>query len=441
MTELLQRKHYLDEFKRFRDSAQKGAAARLFPVRQAAISRFAEIGFPPRKDEEWKYTDVAPIAAIPFVQFPEVTSGSVGELLAQHRVPGLEGPLLVFLDGVFQPEVSKIRTLPQGVRIGNLAVALEEYPEEVEPLVRVPEEAQAFSALNTAFFRHGAFIQLPPSAVLTDPVQLVFLSSGQTGEAAAYYRNLIVAGANSQATFVEVYGGAGETPYLTNVVTDVRVGANANIDHYKLQQEALQAFHISLLEVHMEASSRYRNHFSSLGGGLVRNEIVSTLDAEGCDCTLNGLFHADGDRHVDNHTTLNHAKPHCNSWEVYRGILNDRAHGIFSGKIVVYKDAQKTDAKQSNSNLLLSPNADATTRPRLEIYADDVRCTHGATVGQLDKDALFYLRSRGIPLQEARNLLTRGFASEVINEISVEPLREHVEQLFMERLARGGNCS
>jgi Fe-S cluster assembly protein SufD len=279
----------------------------------------------------------------------------------------------------------------------------------------------------------GAFIRIAKGVVLDAPIYLTFLSMPGQDPTVAHPRNVIVAGADSQAAIIETYLGCGEQPYFTNPVTELVAGENAVIDHYKLQTESEQAFHVATLQAQLGRGTNFRSHSISLGGALVRNDVNAVL-SEGAECTLNGLYLAAGEQHIDNHTCIDHAKPHGTSHELYKGILDGRSTAVFNGKILVRKDAQKTDAKQTNKNLVLSEESVINTKPELQIHADDVRCTHGATIGQLDAEAIFYLQSRGIGRADARNLLIYAFARDIVDRIKVEPLREQLEQMLMEKL-------
>jgi Fe-S cluster assembly protein SufD len=277
----------------------------------------------------------------------------------------------------------------------------------------------------------GAFVSVPKGVVLKQPLHLAFLASAGSKPAVAHPRSLILAGVNSQASIVESYIGAKGDVYFTNAVTELVADENAVIDHYKLQRESTEAFHVATMQVHLGRGSNVTSHSIALGGALVRNDVNAMLAAEGGECTLNGLYLAAGRQHIDNHTRIDHAMPHCASHELYKGILDGQAHGVFNGKIYVHPDAQKTDAKQTNKTLLLSPDAVINTKPQLEIYADDVKCTHGATIGQLADEALFYLRSRGIGRQEARNLLTFAFANDLVSRIKIEAIRNQLEGVLL----------
>jgi Fe-S cluster assembly protein SufD len=432
--------YYAGEFSKLQKEHDSRQPDWLTLVRKAALDRFVELGFPTLDDEEWKYTNVAPIAKTPF------------RLGTESKVPGLkvdqlqritfgemECSYLVFLNGRFTPELSRIRPLPEGVRVGSLAQALKEEPGRVEPhLARhAAFETQAFVSLNTAFLQDGAFIHLPRRKVMEEPVHLIFVTAPNGAPLVSHPRNLIVAEEGSQAAVVESYVSLGDSPYFTNAVTEVVASAGAVVDLCKLQRESDQAYHVSTLQSHLSRSARFASHSISLGGALVRNDLNMVLEGEGIECVLNGLYLAQGTQHIDNHTFIDHAQPHCASREFYKGVLSGRSHGVFNGKILVRKDAQKTDAKQTNKNLLLSEEALVDTKPQLEIYADDVRCTHGATIGQLDEEALFYLRSRGVGHEDARSLLIHAFATDLISRIPVKPVRTGLECLLMTRLPVG----
>jgi Fe-S cluster assembly protein SufD len=352
------------------------------------------------------------------------------------------------------------------VKAGSLAAAWGTDPASIElHLARhASYHDHAFVALNSAFMKDGAFVYVPKGKVVERPIHLLFVSTrpASTGLSAgpstglrtgfdsaqdrpgtavvSHPRNLIVADDGSQAMIVESYVGVGTNVYLTNVVTEIVGGKNAVIDYYKLQRENEEAFHIATVQAHLDRSSNFSSHSIDLGGALVRNDLNATLDGEGIECTLDGLYMVTGRQHVDNHTRIDHVKPHCSSRELYKGLLDGKSRGVFNGKIYVHKAAQKTDAKQTNKNLLLSEGATINTKPQLEIYADDVKCTHGSTIGQLDQDAVFYLRSRGLDLATARNLLTYAFASEMVGRIKVEPVRAQIENLLVTRLRNGSRA-
>jgi Fe-S cluster assembly protein SufD len=344
---------------------------------------------------------------------------------------------LVVINGRFSPELSRTGKLPPGMRFGSLATAIAEEGDIVARFLGQLADfgTRPFAALNTAFLQDGAFVYIPEGAVLESPLQLMFVSSSET-PVMSHPRSLIIAGAESQARLVETYVGPRGEAGFTNAVTEVFAGENAVVDHHKVQEESVAAFHIASMHAHLSRSSNFSSHSFTLGGRIVRNDVITTLDGDGAECTLNGLYLADGDRLVDNHTIIDHAKPHCSSHEIYKGILGGRARAIFNGKIIVRQDAQKTDAKQTNRALLLTDDASINTKPQLEIFADDVKCTHGAAIGQLDEDALFYLRARGLTLAEARDMLIHAFAGDILDRVRIEPLRRALEAELYAQLAR-----
>ena len=424
---------YVAEFERFQRTLNE--AAGLTAMRRQAIERFADLGFPTLRQEEWRLTNVAPVAQGSF-RWPDGNPDAVAPgRLAPHIFDA--AARLVFVDGRFAPRLSSVGDLPEGVIVASLAEVLARDPGRLEPwLGRFARfDRQPFVALNTAFLRDGAFIYVPRGAV-TGPIHLLFLSSGEEGRPTlSFPRNLFVAGEGSQTAIVETY--AGEGAYLTAPVTELVAGPGAVIDHYKVQRESLGAFHLATFQVQGERASVPSSHSISIGGALVRNDVNAVLDGEGIDCILNGLYFGDGRQVVDNHMRVEHAKPHCASHELYKGVLDGKSRAVFNGLIYVHKGAQKTDAKQSNRNLLLSRDAIANSNPQLEIFADDVKCTHGSTVGQLDEDAVFYLRSRGIGAEAARSLLTYAFASDIVERIKVEPVRRDLEEFLFARLPMG----
>ena len=405
----------------------------LEATREAAIRRFSALGIPTTRDEEYRFTNVGPIAATPF----ERPGDSVRADMAAIE-PYLFGSEcvaeLLFVNGRSDPSP---RPLPEGVTVTTLSALIASGGvAELEPhLGKVADfDHAAFTALNTALFEDAAVVFVAPGVVLKAPVNLVFVSTAEGSPSVSFPRVLIVAGENSQSTFVETHVGLGDGTYFSCAVTEVVCGEHAIVDHYRAQLEQSHGYHYCRLQVRARRSSTFLSHAFSLGGAIVRNDLGADLMGEGIDCTLNGLYLADGETLVDNHTTINHAQPHCGSHEVYKGILGGRARGIFNGKIIVAKDAQKTDAKQTNKALLLSDAAQMNTKPQLEIFADDVKCTHGATVGQLDPDSLFYLQARGLDRNTARALLIRGFAGDVVERVKFGPLRERLDQWLLEQI-------
>ena len=420
---------YLADFERFKTHGAVTESSWASQLRSAAFSRFATLGFPTVRQEEWKYTNVAPITKIPFA-LPAL--GSNGGTM-DRRGPIMLGDVacaqLVFVNGRYAPALSSLRSLPQGVWVGSLAAVLHAEPQAVEPyLARYADyQDQAFVALNTAFLEDGAFVSVAHGVILEAPLQLLFISTAHAEPTVSYPRTLILLGPNSQATIVESYIGFENAVYFTNAVTEVVAGEHAVMDHYRLQLESPQAFHIGTLQVHQERSSTVVSHSIALGGALVRHDINSILDGEGSECTLNGLYMVTGQQHVDHHTRIDHVKAHCTSRELYKGVLDGKSRGVFSGKIVVHKAAQKTDAMQTNKNLVLSSDAVIDSKPQLEIFNNDVQCRHGSTIGELDADALFYLRARGIDPEAARTLLTYAFVSDVLSRLKIQLLRDQLE--------------
>ncbi len=405
-------------------------------LRDRAASRFAALGFPTVREEEWRFTNVAPIASMEFALAPAatLTEDDLRDVLyadAPHR--------LVLVNGRYSPVLSRMGKLPAGVRIGSLAAAVTDQADVVgRYLGRIADFAdRPFAALNAALSADGAFVSIPDGVALEEPIQLLFVTTGPAGAPVMTHpRVLIVAGDRSESRIVETYvGDAGQT-YFSNAVTELFAGEHATLDHHKVQEESAEGFHVASLHVHASRGTKVASHSFSLGAKLSRNDVVALLDGEGAECTLNGLYLADGDRLVDNHTTIDHAKPHCQSHEIYKGILGGRARAVFNGKIIVRPDAQKTDAKQTNRALLLTDEASINTKPQLEIFADDVKCTHGAAVGQLDDDAIFYLRARGLTYFEARDMLIHAFAGDILSRVQVEPLRQALELELFAQLAR-----
>lgn len=427
MPVLAERNIYLSDFERTEKELARVGSQSFHRLRHAALERFLALGFPTLDDEEWRFTNLAPMTGRTFqLAGPAVVKA---EDIQRVSFPDADCSRLVFVNGRFASELSALQALPDGVIAGSLADALKTQVAQVEPyLARFADyEEHAFTALNTAFIRDGAFLLLPRGKAAERPVHLVFVSTAPNVAAVAHPRILIVAGENSQARVIESYVAVGPEVYFTNAVTEVVLAEGSHLDHYKVQRESRRAFHIHTLQIHQGRSSTFASQNLVFGGGLVRNEVNAVLNAEGCECTLNGLYLAGGEQLIDNHTRIDHAKPHCASHELYKGILDGKAKGVFNGKIYVHPDAQKTDAKQTNQTLLLSEDAVIDTKPQLEIFADDVKCTHGATVGQLDAEALFYLQTRGIGRDEARALLTYAFANDIVGRVQVEPLRRWLE--------------
>ena len=433
---------FLQGITRLESKAKGDLPGWLNSLRGSAFEWIGEHGFPTAKDEAWKYTRVAPIMAIPFAPAEPGTRCALSLDDVAELAGDLGGPRMVFVNGYFVPELSALKNLPEGVRLDSLASVLAEDREESEALEallwrRFRERPQAFTALNMAFGEDGAFIRIPAHISVEEPIHLVFLSDAGATPLVSHPLSVVFAGTGSRVTIVETHAGIAGGVYLSNAVTELVLDEGAVVEHYKVQNEADSAFHLGLMDVRQGRASRFSAHSVALGATLARHEVKVTLEAPEAQVALNGLYLPRGRQHLDNPTTIEHAAPHCTSRELYKGVVDGHGRGIFDGHIVVRPGAMKTDASQTNKNLLLSASAQAYTRPRLEIFADDVKCAHGATVGQLDDEALYYLRTRGIPQQVARNLLTYAFASEMLELIQVPPLRSRVRQMLATRFADG----
>jgi Fe-S cluster assembly protein SufD len=405
----------------------------LTELRHSALERFLELGFPTTRHEDWKYTNVQPLGELDF-DAPQQNGleFDIKELLSLSFADGAKNRL-VFVDGVYSGKHSASADLPPAMRLQSLAELLRQDGDVIAPwLARYAEfRDRSFVALNTAFMEDGAVMLVPAGCRLAEPIHIVFIATGRAQPRVFYPRNLIVCGERSEVKIVESYVGLGEGVYFAAPVSEIAAAPESIIEHYSLQREAPAAFHIGTISARLERAANFVSHRITLAGALVRNDVYAVLNGEGSDCTLNGLYLTDGDQHVDNHTEIDHAQPRASSRELYKGILRGRARGVFNGKIVVRKAAQKTDARQSNKNLMLSKDAVVNSKPQLEIHADDVKCSHGSTIGQLDGAALFYLRARGIGEHEARSLLSYGFAAEVLSRMSLEPLRARLQEYLL----------
>ena len=418
-------------------AARADAPGWLGSLRHAGLSRFETVGFPSSRDEEWRFTPVTPIARAAFQPAEAPATPVMAADLARFTFGHPEWPTLVFVNGRLAPELSSRPALPEGTILTSLAEALVTHPDLVEPHLarQAGPEATPFTALNAAFIQDGAFVRIPKNADLKDPIHVVFVTSPDSDGRMVHPRNLVVVESGARVSLVESYFGLSDTAgYLTNAVTEVVLGENAWMEHPRLQREGEAAYHIAYSHVRQGRDSHYRSFTLSMGAAISRHNLHTRLDAPNTEALLYGLTIAHRDQLVDNHTAIDHVQPDCRSWEVYKAILDDRAHGVFNGKVYVTPEAQKTDAKQTNRALLLSDTARIDTKPQLEIFADDVKCTHGATIGYLDELPLFYFRSRGIPADQSKQLLTYAFAAEVMDEVKVEPVRMELDRLVRQRL-------
>ena len=431
------KEQYLVAFDQSR-STGRASPAWLNELREAGMASFKQLGFPTTKNEAWKYTSVEPIASKSFVRANGEAETLDGNDILSRSFVDPEDCRLVFINGVYAPRFSQTQNLSAGMRVQSLAEALRQndgfLASRLGHYARHPVEA--FAALNTAFLEDGAVIVVPERSQVSKPIYLVFVSAAGVSQVMSHPRILILVGAASEARVVESYLGVNSGSYFCNAVTELVGGADTVIEHYRLQQESDAGLHVGTLAAALERGCQLTAHAVTLGGSLVRNNVHVVLDGEGAACMLNGLYLADKREHIDNFTEIEHAKPRANSLELYKGVLGGSSHGVFNGKIVVHKDAQKSDARQTNRNLLLSGNAMVNTKPQLEIYADDVKCSHGSTIGQLDPDALFYLRSRGLGLDEARSLLSFAFASDVVGRIKIDSLRQHLNAYLVARFRK-----
>ncbi len=440
ITATQQLENYLESF----TELQKRVVGRSLPwlrqLREDAFARFGEVGFPTTHDEDWRFTNVSAIAKTAF-HLPRKDGVQISRKgLDPYRIPGVDCQL-VFVNGRFASELSLLNNLPRGVKVSSLAAEILSNPKEIEAHLGcyLDTKRDAFAALNTAFLEDGAYVYIPRGTVLEEPISVLFVSVTNGVPLMSHPRNLIVAEEDSQATILEEYVSLDSGVAFCNTVTELVAGDNVVLSHYMIEREHTEAFNVSTLRMQQGRAANVASHSVLLGGALVRNNVHPVLAGEGGDCLINGLFIGNGRQHIDNYMLVEHAKPHCGSRQFYNGILDGHAHGVFHGRIIVHKEAQKTDAKQTNRNLLLSDDAQIDTKPQLEIYADDVKCTHGATIGQMAEDALFYLRARGIDEVSARKLLLFAFASECLDRMKYGPVRTHVEAVINQSLLQVAN--
>jgi Fe-S cluster assembly protein SufD len=442
ITATQQLEHYLESFSEFEKLAAGHALPWLRKLRRDAFARFCEAGIPTTHDEDWRFTNVSAIVQTPFRLARNGRARPSQQELEPYRVAGVSCQL-VFVNGCFVRELSLLGNLPDGVKVSSLAAEISSNPGAIEAHLGqyLDVRRDAFCALNTAFVEDGAYVHIPRGTLVEEPIYLLFVSTANDAPSMSHPRNLIVAEENSQATVVEDYVSLGGGAAFSNTVTELVAGDHTVLAHYMIEREHKDAFNISTLRIQQGRSTNVVSHSVLLGGALVRNNVHPMLAGEGGECLINGLFIGNAHQHLDNYMLVEHASPRCGSRQFYNGILDGHAHGVFHGRIMVYKDAQRTDAKQTNRNLLLSDDAQIDTKPQLEIYADDVKCTHGATIGQIEGDALFYLRSRGIDEVSARKLLLFAFASECLDRMKQEPVRKHVEGLINRCLLQMANSA
>lgn len=426
---------YFEVFDKLQKHATGREPAWLQRLRQNAQARFSEVGFPTIRDEDWRFTNVAPIARTTFrmaaIDHAAISSGGIEPYAAAKSVC-----LLVFINGYFSPEHSRIEGLPAGLEVHHLSELVARDPQRVERHLGSYADMQRdpFTALNTALWKDGAFIHVRRRAIIEEPIHLLYVSTNSGEPLMVHPRTLIVAEPESQAAVMETYISTGESAAFCNSVTELVAAEGANIAHCMVEQENRQSYNVSTLRIQQGRDAHVASHSLLLGGALVRNNVHPVLAGEGAECLINGLFIGGGRQHLDNFMLVEHASPNGSSRQFYNGILDDKSRGVFHGRIIVHKDAQKTDAKQTNRNLLLSDDARIDTKPQLEIYADDVKCTHGATIGQLDANSLFYLRSRGFDETAARRMLLHAFAKECLDRVAQPAIRAFLESLIQHRL-------
>lgn len=428
---------YLDYFESFEKNLN--GDSKLFPhkLRKDAIGKLAGVNFPTLKDEEWKYTNVAPILKNKFVP---ASSSEISAALKKETEEkffcGFECHRIVFVNGIFNEELSNIKPLPSGVVLGSLRKLAGENPELIEKHLTAVEEGNAFNLLNGAYSLDGLFAYVPKGKAVEHPVQVLYLN-GKDGEPVlSSPKNIVIAGESSEISIIMNFSGISADAYFTNASTKVYTAQNAIVNIYKIQNENDNSFHIERVDAVQEGTSFFNHYNMTFGGAIVRNDINSSLNGENIECHYYGLYLGNGRQHIDNHTFVDHASPNCMSNELYKGILDDSARGVFNGKIMVRPDAQKTNAYQSNKTILLSEKAVIDTKPQLEIFADDVKCSHGATIGHLDDTAYFYIRSRGVPADLAKSMLIRAFANDVIESIKIPELKERLNHMIFEHLRR-----
>ncbi len=426
---------FQDQANAFAASASESAPAPLTTLRAAGAEAFARLGFPTTRSEDWKYTSVSAIANTPFVAAQERAVGTLDAAALAPYTFGGAWPLVVFLNGRYAPALSSIGALPDGVRVMDLASAAVQEPELLARHLGVaaPADRDGFTALNAAFAGEGVLIHVAKEMVTDVPVHILHVTDANGAGVMSHARHLLVAERHAKASVIESYVSLADVSYFTNSVVEVSVDDGATLQLLRIQRESPTAFHVGTVEARQGRDSHFMAFTFQTGAALSRSNVFTVLAGEGCGTTLNGLYMLGGTQHGDHQTRVEHVAPNCFSREAYKGLLDDASHGVFNGKVYVQPEAQKTDGKQTNNTLLLSKEAQIDTKPQLEIFADDVKCTHGATVGRIDETSLFYLKSRGVGQLLARQLLMYAFAADVLETIENEAVKEALEQLTMVR--------
>lgn len=429
-------------FHTLEERASKSDPVWIQRLRQNAFKHFEDLGFPTTNREEWKYTNVAPIAKTKFepaFENLDVSPTLDSSQLQEFSYEEARRSQLVFVNGFYRAELSSVEALPEGIVATDIASALKEekYVDVLrEQLARSADYTEnAFTALNTAMLSSGAFLLIPKGVEVGLPIHLLFISDASEAQSLSSPRLLVISERGSSATVIESYVSARESKaYFTNAVVEIVLADGARLNHYKVQRESIEAFHVATTQASLARNSRFNSTTITLGACLSRHNINVSLDAEGAECWVDGLYIVTTGQHTDTHSLIDHRQPHCTSHQLYKGILDGKSRAVFNGKVFVRQGAQQTDAMQTNKNLLLSDEARVDTKPQLEIFADDVKCAHGATVGQLEEEELFYLASRGMHRDLARNLLTYGFAEEVIDKIKIESIKAQLDKAVLNRL-------
>lgn len=428
------KKWYLSNFELFEHSLNGESLKPIHKLRKDAIEKFSDMNFPTTHDEDWRFTNISPIFDYNFNLCNDKHNLSQKDI-EHFKLEKLNGNFLAFVNGHFAKDLSDIKNVSGNFIVGSISEEIEKDSELFKKHFGkyAKHNQQIFTALSTAFAKDGAFIFVPEGKIIEEPVQFLFIADSRNENFLIQPRNLFIAEKNAQVKIIEHYVSLSESTYFTNAVTEIYCGENSIVEHVKLQEESNKAFHISRTEILQERSSNFVSHSISLGAEITRNDVNTKFNNEGAESTINGLYLLSGNQLYDTHTIIDHAVPQCTSHEHYKGILTDKSRGVFNGKVIVRPDAQKTNAFQENNNIILSNEAIINTKPQLEIFADDVKCSHGATIGQLDDDALFYLKSRGIGEEQSKIMLLHAFASDIVKLINIKQVRHYLEKILDER--------
>lgn len=429
---------YVSNFQSFESKLNGQSKTFLHEIRKDALTKLNELHFPTLKDEDWKYTNVAPLLKNNFHSPQNLDKTEVEEeFIYKNSFTDFDYDRVVFVNGKFDPKLSIIGELPKGAVVGSLAEAITKHTDIVKKYIgKYSRVTNAFSAMNHAYSTDGLFIYLPKGKMLERPIQVFFINGSKIDRVLSTPRNLIIAEEGSAAKVIANYIGTEKNQYLTNTLTEVHVDSNANLDLIKIQNEKRDSYHIDKTDAYQDKNSIFNHYSFTFGAALSRTDVNSVLDNENIECHYYGLYVGTDKQHMDHHTFADHAKPNCMSNEIYKGILDDESRGVFNGQILVRPDAQKTNAYQSNKTVLLSDKATIDTKPQLEIFADDVKCSHGATIGKLDEEAYFYIRSRGVQEKMAQSMLIHAFAGDVIEAVKIEQMRDQLNHKLFETLHR-----